>query len=172
MDYNDFWEMQRCFCRIKEEMEHIVAPFAAAHDVTGGQLRILMALNHQDGQTVSSLARGMCMADANMSTQVKRLCEKGLTERRRHEEDERQVRVSLTGEGRHMAEAFVAHCNHRLQMAMNLASGEEHEAIRRGFAALEQVVLRRGSPTIPNKTAAQPLSQKSLHVRIYKENRE
>lgn len=172
MDYNDFWSIQQCFCCVKEEMEQIVAPFAAANDVTSGQLRILMALRHEDGQTVRTLARGMCMADANMSTQVKRLCEKGLVTRRRHEDDERQVRVSLTKEGGQTAQAFVAHCNRRLQAVMDLATNEEIEAIRQGFITLEQVVGRRMADRPPGKTAAQPLAPKSLHVRVYKENRE
>lgn len=161
MNYNEFWEIQRYFCWFKEELERLTAPFAAAHDVTGGQLRVLMALSHQDGQPVSALARGLCMADANMSTQVKRLCEKGLVERRRHEGDERQVRVSLTDKGGQTAEAFMAYCNHSLRAAMDLATNQEREAIRQGLAALEQVARRRAVPV-----------HKSLQVRIYKENRD
>ena len=172
MDYNDFWEMQQCLCCIKEEMEQIYAPFVAANDVTGSQLRILMVLRHSDGQTVSALARVMCMADANMSTQVKRLQEKGLVQRRRHEDDERQVRVSLTDAGVRIARAFVDYCNRRLRAAMEMASAEEREAIRKGLSVLERVVRRREGTLHPTQTAAQPLVQKSLHVRVYKENRE
>lgn len=142
-------------------MEQLTAPFAAAHDVTGGQLRVLMALSHQDGQPVSALARGLCMADANMSTQVKRLCEKGLVARRRHAGDERQVRVSLTDEGEETAKAFMAYCNHSLCAAIDLATDEERAAIRQGLAALERLARRRAQP-----------QQKSVQVRIYKENRD
>ena len=139
MDYNEFWEMQRCLVCMKNEMDQLKAPFAAEHNITGGQLCLLLALQQQSGQTVSALSQTLRMADANVSTQVKRLRERGLVQRRRHPDDERQVCISLTQEGQQLMGQFNVYAASRLQAAMSTASKEEREDIQKGLSALERV---------------------------------
>ncbi len=68
--------------------------------LTYPQYATLVALNEEDGQTVSQLGEKLFLESSTLTPLLKRLEAMGHVTRKRDAEDERQVRVSLTKAGR------------------------------------------------------------------------
>lgn len=68
--------------------------------LTYPQYLVLSVLWEGDEQTISSIAARLDLEPSTITPLVKRLEEAGHIVRRRSKEDERQVKVSLTGKGR------------------------------------------------------------------------
>ncbi len=68
--------------------------------LTYPQYVALVALNEEDGQTVSQLGQKLFLESSTLTPLLKRLEANGYVTRRRDSEDERQVRVSLTPRGK------------------------------------------------------------------------
>ncbi|QNM82787.1 MarR family transcriptional regulator [Sphingomonas sabuli] len=68
--------------------------------LTYSQYATLIALNEQGDQTVGQLGEKMFLESSTLTPLLKRLEAAGYVVRRRDEKDERQVRVSLTDQGR------------------------------------------------------------------------
>lgn len=75
-------------------------PFLDEIGITYLQYAALIALNEQDGQTVSELGEKLFLESSTLTPMLKRLEGMGYVTRRRDAEDERQVRISLTESGR------------------------------------------------------------------------
>jgi MarR family transcriptional regulator, organic hydroperoxide resistance regulator len=76
--------------------------------LTYTQYALLVALHAESGQTVSKLGEQMFLASNTLTPLLKRLEAMGYVTRERDAEDERQVRVSLTSQGRALFERAFA----------------------------------------------------------------
>jgi DNA-binding MarR family transcriptional regulator len=68
--------------------------------ITYPQYLVLSCLAEEDGRTITAIADRLALEPSTITPLVKRLERCGLVERRRNPKDERQVHVSLTGNGR------------------------------------------------------------------------
>ena len=72
--------------------------------LTYPQYLVIVALLHRDGQAVSELGDALFLESNTLTPLVKRLEAAGLVTRQRDSADERVVRVSLTAQGRGLAD--------------------------------------------------------------------
>ncbi len=73
-----------------------------AVDITTEQWVVINALHDQDGISQNDLANGSFKNAATVSRIIDLLCKKGLTERKRFENDRRRHKVFLTEKGREL----------------------------------------------------------------------
>lgn len=83
-------------------------PRLDALDLTYPQYLAMIALWERDDVTVGALGARLYLDSGTVTPLVKRLEARGLVTRRRDEDDERQVRVALTKDGRAMKSAAMA----------------------------------------------------------------
>jgi DNA-binding MarR family transcriptional regulator len=115
-------------------------PFLDELGITYPQYVALIALNEQDGQTVSELGEKLFLESSTLTPMLKRLEAMGFVTRRRDTEDERQVRIGLTGEGRAVFEK--AFCTRGPVIE---ATGLDHETfvrLQRDLVTLRDNLLR------------------------------
>lgn len=75
-------------------------PFLDELGITYPQYVTLIALNEEDGQTVSELGDKLFLESSTLTPLLKRLEAMGYVTRKRDTQDERQVRIGLTKAGR------------------------------------------------------------------------
>ncbi|UYO00940.1 MAG: MarR family transcriptional regulator [Devosia sp.] len=75
-------------------------PRLDALDLTYPQYLVFLVLWEQDDITVKALGDKLFLDSGTITPLIKRLEARGLVKRRRDEDDERQVRITLTQEGR------------------------------------------------------------------------
>jgi DNA-binding MarR family transcriptional regulator len=75
-------------------------PRLDALDLTYPQYLVFLVLWEKDDLTVKALGDKLFLDSGTITPLIKRLEARGLVERRRDEDDERQVRIRLTAEGR------------------------------------------------------------------------
>jgi DNA-binding MarR family transcriptional regulator len=75
-------------------------PRLDALDLTYPQYLVFLVLWEKDDLTVKALGERLFLDSGTITPLIKRLEARGLVERRRDEDDERQVRIRLTAEGR------------------------------------------------------------------------
>ncbi|KFL26685.1 MarR family transcriptional regulator [Devosia sp. 17-2-E-8] len=83
-------------------------PRLDALDLTYPQYLVFLVLWEEDGLTVKALGDRLFLDSGTITPLVKRLEARGLLTRKRDDEDERQVRVLLTREGRAMRSKALA----------------------------------------------------------------
>ncbi|MBI3896902.1 MAG: MarR family transcriptional regulator [Gammaproteobacteria bacterium] len=95
---------QMCFALYSTSltMSKVYQPLLKKLGVTYSQYVVLMALWERDGVTVSELGDKVYLDSGTLTPLLKRLELLGLVRRRRAEEDERRVLVSLTPKGREL----------------------------------------------------------------------
>ncbi|MFK2877638.1 MarR family winged helix-turn-helix transcriptional regulator [Rhodanobacter hydrolyticus] len=71
-----------------------------ALELTYPQYLVMLVLWERDGLTVSEIGERLCLDSATLTPLLKRLQAAGLLDRARSAEDERQVVITLTAEGR------------------------------------------------------------------------
>ncbi len=124
-------------------------PLLAPHGLTYPQY-LVISLLHQDGpMTVGGLGSQLGLESSTLSPLLSRLAERGLVERSRGTDDERRVRVSLTGRGQETGEQL-ADLPDRVCAAAGLSRGQAREVVLE-LAALV-TALEDGHP----QSAAQP----------------
>jgi MarR family transcriptional regulator, organic hydroperoxide resistance regulator len=82
----------------------VYKPLLDRFGITYSQYLVLVALSAEDGQTVGSLGQKLHLESNTVTPLVKRLEAAGLVTRTRDSHDERVVRVSLSANGRKVAE--------------------------------------------------------------------
>ena len=87
------------------------------------QYIVLVALYEQDGQTVSALGDKLFLDSSTLTPLLKRMEGMGHLTRQRDPEDERQVRVRLTPQGRSLREQAFAYRGEMIE-AMGLSAAE------------------------------------------------
>lgn len=97
----------RAYVKLMRAQRGVVArlePALAACALTLTQLGVLEAVLHLGPLTHRELGRKLLTSPGNLTDVVDKLERRGLVRRVRGEQDRRQVRVELTGEGRAMIE--------------------------------------------------------------------
>ncbi|WP_255250154.1 MarR family winged helix-turn-helix transcriptional regulator [Rhizorhabdus dicambivorans] len=103
--------------------------------LTYPQYLLILALAHEDGQTVGALGDRLFLESNTLTPMIKRLEAAGFVTRRRDTDDERVVRVSLTDKGR-AAAAEEACISPELLEATGMASYD--------LTRLQQLLTRLG----------------------------
>lgn len=109
-------------------------PRLDALDLTYPQYLVFLVLWERDGITVKALGERLFLDSGTITPLIKRLEARGLVSRHRDEEDERQVRIRLTAEGRALKGKAQA-----IPLAVMEGAGqsfEATEALRRELVAL------------------------------------
>ena len=109
-------------------------PRLDALDLTYPQYLVFLVLWEKDGITVKALGERLFLDSGTITPLIKRLEARGLVSRHRDEEDERQVRIRLTAEGRALKGKAQA-----IPLAVMEGAGqsfEATEALRRELVAL------------------------------------
>ncbi|QDE38592.1 MarR family transcriptional regulator [Luteibacter pinisoli] len=93
---------QLCFALYSANlaMGKVYRQLLAELDLTYPQYLVMLVLWERDGITVSELGERLFLDSATLTPLLKRLQAGGLVERNRSAKDERQVIVTLSGEGR------------------------------------------------------------------------
>jgi MarR family transcriptional regulator, organic hydroperoxide resistance regulator len=81
-------------------MQRVYAPLLADLGLTYPQYLVLLSLWQQDDQTVGALGRAINLDSNTLTPLLKRIEVQGLVHRTRSAADERQVRITLTDQGR------------------------------------------------------------------------
>ena len=95
-------------------------PRLDALGLTYPQYLVFLVLWEQDGLTVKALGEKLFLDSGTITPLVKRLEARGLLRRQRDDEDERQVRIFLTAEGRALRAKALA-----VPMAVGKALGDQ-----------------------------------------------
>ncbi len=110
MDY-DFHEAmklgnQLCFplYAASRNVINLYTPYLKPLGLTYTQYITLLALWEKDGVTVGELCGRLMLDNGTLSPLLKKMQQEGLVERKRSEEDERVVVITLTDEGRALQE--------------------------------------------------------------------
>lgn len=85
-------------------MNRFYKPLLDKLGLTYLQYLLLVLLREKDGQTVSEIGEQLFLESSTLTPLIKRMEAAGHLSRRRDSKDERVVRVSLTGQGRDLAE--------------------------------------------------------------------
>lgn len=83
-------------------------PRLEALDLTYPQYLVLIVLWERDDITVNTLGNRLFLDSGTITPLIKRLEARGLVSRKRDEDDERQVRIRLTPEGRALQDKALA----------------------------------------------------------------
>ena len=83
-------------------------PRLEALDLTYPQYLVLIVLWERDDITVNALGNRLFLDSGTITPLIKRLEARGLVSRKRDEDDERQVRIRLTPEGRALQDKALA----------------------------------------------------------------
>jgi len=113
----------------------------AGEEVTLTQYRSLVILASRGPQGVAALAEAVAVTPPTASRLCERLVRKGLVHRRTDRRDRRQVRVGLTGAGRHLVDTVTG--RRRREIADLLASIPPQDQ-RPVAAALQQLAKAAG----------------------------
>ncbi len=85
-------------------MHKVYRQLLAALEITYPQYLVMLVLWHQDDLTVSEIGEKLFLDSATLTPLLKRLESAGLLRRQRSRQDERQVVVTLTDQGRALQE--------------------------------------------------------------------
>ena len=111
-------------------------PRLDALGLTYPQYLVFLVLWEQDGLTVKALGEKLFLDSGTITPLVKRLEARGLLRRQRDDEDERQVRIFLTADGRALRAKALA-----VPLAVGKALGEQAEEagdLRRSLQQLRE----------------------------------
>jgi MarR family transcriptional regulator, organic hydroperoxide resistance regulator len=99
-------DQQLCFTLYATSMAvtRMYKPMLDRMGITYPQYLVLAALGERDGLTVGAIAERLALESSTVTPPIKRMEQAGLVERRRSKEDERQVNVFMTAEGRRLLE--------------------------------------------------------------------
>ncbi|NDW05135.1 MarR family winged helix-turn-helix transcriptional regulator [Jiella pacifica] len=117
--------------------------------ITYPQYLVLSTLWEQDGLTIGAIAGRLALESSTITPLVKRLEASGLLVRRRNAEDERQVLVTLTEEGRAIR-AVTARIGERL-LAASRMSPERLAALNAEVRALRDAVAAAAEQPPPKR---------------------
>jgi DNA-binding MarR family transcriptional regulator len=95
---------QLCFTLYATSMAvtRMYKPMLDRMGITYPQYLVLAALGEQDGLTVGAIADRLSLESSTVTPPIKRMEQAGLVERQRSKEDERQVNVFMTAQGRRL----------------------------------------------------------------------
>jgi len=115
-------------------------PRLDALEITYPQYLVFLVLWERDGLTVKALGERLYLDSGTITPLLKRLEARGLVERRKDDEDERQVRVLLTPAGRALRAKALA-----IPLAVAGASGMDIEVMESLRDELDRLRVRLGA---------------------------
>lgn len=120
-------ENQFCFALYSASlaMTKVYKPFLDTLGLTYPQYLVMLVLWQQDDVLVKSIGEKLFLDSGTLTPLLKRLEASGLIARTRDEADERQVRITLTHEGRALRKKA-----HSIPREVLCASGQPHEALQ------------------------------------------
>ena len=86
---------------------NLYTPLLKPYGITYTQYLVLIVLWEQDAQTIGDLCRKLYLDSGTVTPLIKKMEKEGFVERRRCEDDERSVRVSLTQKGKELEEKLL-----------------------------------------------------------------
>jgi DNA-binding MarR family transcriptional regulator len=95
-------ESQLCFAlyAASRAMTNAYRPILSGLDLTCPQYLVMLALWERDDVTISSLGNRLYLDFGTLTPLLRRLEDRALVVRKRDREDERHVKITLTGQGR------------------------------------------------------------------------
>jgi DNA-binding MarR family transcriptional regulator len=115
--------------------------------------RALTCIGEEPGVTASRLAHKLGMQRPAISHVLKSLAERGWIERKRHDTDQRSVRLHVTGGGRQTLGKTSGRAVGTLQRAVGKLSNEELRGLAAGLEALLQN-LSGSATSAPRRTGS------------------
>jgi len=112
-------------------------PLLDALGLTYTQYIALVALADEDGQTVGALGEKLFLESNTLTPILKKMEQMGYVERRRDPADERQVRLSLTPEGRKLVET-----NPGESLSDAIGLGDDFATVQESVARLRDNLLK------------------------------
>lgn len=131
---------------LKEHTDLLWQPFCSRHGLTQMQLRVLVCLATEGPVCTGNLARKCGLAMGNCSCVCKKMAEAGLVERRRDTRDERVVTLSLTRQGKQVAEQFLAEQDEAVRKLEATLSDEDIRVINQGIDKLNEAMAGQQAP--------------------------
>ncbi len=119
-------------------MNRVYKPLLEALDITYPQFLVLVTLWEKDGQTVGSIGEKLFLESSTLTPLLKRLEAAGYLRRERSRQDERQVIIRLTDQGRDLkgkAETIPGNI-----VAATGCSSEEVQRLRREVGELRDTL--------------------------------
>lgn len=107
------------------------------HGFYAGQDQIMLALDHEDGQTPGQLALRLGVRPPTVTKTVNRLQGQGYVEKRACETDARQANVFLTGEGRGAIRAIEKAVRKTEKQALKGLDKKEQKALLKLLGRIE-----------------------------------
>lgn len=119
-------------------IQRVYKPILDQLGLTYPQYLVLNVLWAEDGQTVGAIAERLALESSTLTPLLKRLEEAGLVTRTRNPENQRQVVVSLTGDGR--AIRSQAGCLGNALLEASLQSPTELNELNRDIRRLRDAI--------------------------------
>ncbi|WP_397475948.1 MarR family winged helix-turn-helix transcriptional regulator [Pusillimonas sp.] len=143
--HNPLWDLERSIGYLLNRAANIVAArFSDELKLHGINLqiwRVLAALDHEDGQSVTALASHTAAELSYLSRSLAAIEKRGLIVRVTSSQDKRTVRLSLTPAGRSLVKALVPHGAEVERMALAGIPKADIEAMQRGLQAVYRNVV-------------------------------
>jgi DNA-binding MarR family transcriptional regulator len=122
--------------RLMQAEEQYTKALEKTHHVTSAQLSCLLALYEKGPLPPSQIGRHIMVNSSTVTGIIDRLERKGLVERSRISQDRRVITVSLTGEGRMLAESAPLPVQDKIVSGMRRLSSDEIAEIIGGLTRL------------------------------------
>lgn len=126
--------------KITDSSDDLFSSLGSRYGITVMQLRLLMEIHNCERHTIGSLAGGICMAGANISSMCKRLEQQGLLHKKRDPKDERVVLISLTKKGEKTITEIDSYFNERIAEYMSGVDDDTFIAIINGMEKLNSLL--------------------------------
>ena len=146
MDVKEFRdELLTSFLVVQSYLEDSLNPVCRECGLTLQQFRILIELDRHPGRKTGDLSDTVGIQRGNIASICKKMEQNGWVERRRSQEDERIVMVSLTDKGRDAKKTVENMMTDRVRAVLERESEETFDNIRAGLASLCKVMERINS---------------------------
>jgi DNA-binding MarR family transcriptional regulator len=123
-------------------------------DLTRRQLVVLMAVASDQGANQTKLAKHTSIDSATLADIVRRLCRKGLLQRRHPRKDARAFAVKLTDEGRHVLSAAIPAARRVDERVIGALSDKQREAFLTALASIVEKLQILASVTPKRRRGA------------------
>lgn len=120
----------RNFVRVYQNISSKDAGFADSYQLSTAEIDVVFTLGNTDGMRMCELASKMLMSAGNMTKVIKKLVDRGLVNRQRNQQSEREVLVSLTDAGEELfVKAYPAAYQHTASMFDACLSAPEQQQL-------------------------------------------
>lgn len=115
----------------------VLASRLNGHGFYAGQDQIMLALNHQDGQSPSELATRLGVRPPTITRTINRLQAQGVLEKRASQEDARQTHIFLTDSGRETIKAIEKSVKKTEKQALRGLDKKEQKSLAKLLSRVE-----------------------------------